>query len=126
MCFERGGFDVVLGNPPWGQKEIAGEQLITKFVRGTYRSVSGIFDWFRPFVEREFLLLRSNGRYGVVLPDTILLKNYESTRRYFLENTSIESITWWGPASQQLLSMSPQYQEHVNQPTKLTRYMSPS
>ena len=96
--FERGGFDVVLSNPPWGQKEIAGEQLVSKFVRGTYSSVSGIFDWFRPFVERELLLLRNNGRYGVVLPDTILLKNYESTRRYFLENTTIESITWWGAA----------------------------
>ena len=94
--FEQGGFDVVLGNPPWGQKQIAGEQLVSKFIRGAYSSVSGIFDWFRPFVERELLILRSSGRYGLVLPDTILLKNYESTRRHFLENTTIESITWWG------------------------------
>ena len=94
--FERGGFDLVLGNPPWGQKQIVGEQLVTKFVRGTYGSVSGIFDWFRPFIERELSILRSSGRYGVVLPDTILLKNYEPTRRYLLENMTIESITWWG------------------------------
>ena len=94
--FQDGGFDVVLGNPPWGQKQIEGEQLVSKFVRGTYSSAAGTFDWFRLFVERGLLLLRNRGRFGLVLPDTILLKNYESTRRYLLEQTAIESITWWG------------------------------
>ncbi len=94
--FERGGFDVVLGNPPWGQKQIEREQAVSAFVRGSYSSVTGVFDWFRLFVERSLRLLRSRGRFGLVLPDTILLKNYEATRRYLLERTEIESITWWG------------------------------
>jgi len=94
--FESGGFDVVLGNPPWGQKQIEGEQLVSKFVRGTYSSVAGTFDWFRLFVERALVLLRNRGRFGLVLPDTILLKNYESTRRYLLEHAAMDSITWWG------------------------------
>ena len=94
--FEEGGFDVVLGNPPWGQKQIEGEKLVSKFVRGTYSSVAGTFDWFRLFVERGLSLLRNRGRFGMVLPDTILLKNYESTRQYLLEHTAMEAITWWG------------------------------
>ena len=59
--------------------------------------MAGTFDWFRLFVERGLSLLRNRGRFGLVLPDTILLKNYESTRQYLLEYTAMESITWWGP-----------------------------
>ena len=93
-----GGFDVVLGNPPWGQKQMANNPAVSKFIRSDYKSLIGIFDWFRPFLERGVSLLRKGGRYGLVLPDTVLLKDYESTRRFLLENTAIKSIIWWGPA----------------------------
>ena len=96
--FARGGFDVVLGNPPWGQKRMAENHAVANFIRSNYQSVAGIFDWFRPFVEKGLSLLRNGGRYGLVLPDTILLKDYETTRRRLLENTTIQSITWWGAA----------------------------
>ncbi len=96
--FEEGGFDVVLGNPPWGQKEIGGGQVVSKFVRGTYSSVDGVFDWFRFFVERSLSVTKNGTRFGLVLPDTILLKNYEPTRRHLLESTALEAITWWGAA----------------------------
>ena len=96
--FASGGFDVVLGNPPWGQKRMAENHAVAKFIRSNYQSVAGIFDWFRPFVEKGLSLLRNGGRYGLVLPDTVLLKDYETTRRRLLENTAIQSITWWGTA----------------------------
>lgn len=91
-----GGFDVVLGNPPWGQKQTSVDPSTVKFIRSEYQSVAGIFDWFRPFLERGLSLLREGGRFGVVLPDTVLLKDYEATRRLLLEAAAIGSITWWG------------------------------
>ena len=48
------------------------------------------------------MLLKTDGVWGQVLPDIILLKNYESTRRFLLENMEIQSIDHWGKAFQQV------------------------
>ncbi len=92
------GFDAVIGNPPWGQKGIPFDESTTLYLRNRYTSVTGILDIFRPFVERGIILGVSGGMFGMVLPDIILLKNYEDTRRYILENLTITHIDWWGMA----------------------------
>lgn len=93
-----GGFDAVIGNPPWGQKEIEKKPLLQQWIRSRFPSAAGIFDVFRPFVELAVRLTRAGGMLGQVLPDTVLLKNYEPTRRLLLEQTSLRSIDWWGMA----------------------------
>lgn len=92
------GFDAVIGNPPWGQKGILFDQRTTSYLRNNYTSLVGILDIFRPFVERAIALTQSIGMFGMVLPDIILLKDYEDTRRYILDNLSITRIDWWGMA----------------------------
>jgi len=92
------GFDAVIGNPPWGQKGISLDENINLYLRNRYTSVTGILDIFRPFVEHGIMLTLSTGMFGMVLPDIILLKNYEDTRRYILENLTITRIDWWGMA----------------------------
>jgi len=74
------GFDAVIGNPPWGQKDIDKNDLISGYLRSRYCSLAGIFDLFRPFVERGVALLRPNGIWGMVLPDVVLLEDYPVTR----------------------------------------------
>jgi hypothetical protein len=94
----RGGFDVVIGNPPWGQKEIDGDPAIKQFLWTRYPSSRGIYDRFRPFVELGIRLLARGGVFGMVLPDIVLLKDYTPTRRFLLDQLSIERIDWWGRA----------------------------
>jgi hypothetical protein len=94
----EGGFDAVLGNPPWGQKAIVASAAVKARVRREYPSSAGIFDWFRPFVELGIRLTREGGYFGMVLPDIVLLKNYEPTRRHVLDHLSIERIEWLGRA----------------------------
>jgi hypothetical protein len=94
----RGGFDAILGNPPWGQKDVADSQGIRQFIRRTYRSCAGIYDLFRPFIERGVQLLKDHGVLGMVLPDIILLKNYPETRTFLLEHLTLRAIDWWGQA----------------------------
>ncbi|GAB4533330.1 MAG: hypothetical protein Tsb0020_49250 [Haliangiales bacterium] len=95
----RGGFDAVLGNPPWGQKGIAQHAQVSAYLRARFESLSGIFDSFRPFVEQGVKLLRrGSGRFGMVLPDIILLKDYPATRRYLLDHLTLTHIDWWGMA----------------------------
>jgi Eco57I restriction-modification methylase/TaqI-like C-terminal specificity domain/Type I restriction enzyme R protein N terminus (HSDR_N) len=92
------GFDAVIGNPPWGQKGISFDEDTDLYLRNRYHSVTGILDIFRPFVECGIMLAVSGGMFGMVLPDIILLKNYEDTRRFILENLTITHIDWWGMA----------------------------
>ncbi|MBI2807447.1 MAG: N-6 DNA methylase [Planctomycetes bacterium] len=93
-----GGFDAVIGNPPWGQKEIAEEQGIKKYVWERYPSAKGIYDLFRPFVQKGVELAHPGGLFGMVLPDIVLLKDYIETREYLLRHLAIEAIDWWGMA----------------------------
>jgi hypothetical protein len=93
--FAQGGFDLILSNPPWGQKIMAADERLKKFVHLNYPSASGIFDWFRPFTELATRLLVKGGVLGLVLPDILLLKNYEETRKFVLNTLEIVSIGWW-------------------------------
>jgi len=93
-----GGFDAVIGNPPWGQKVIGDQSNVRQFVAEAYESVAGIFDLFRPFVERAVKLLRPGGTLGLVLPDILLLKDYPATRAFLLDHLSIDRLTWHGLA----------------------------
>jgi adenine-specific DNA-methyltransferase len=95
---QAGGFDVVLGNPPWGQKGIVVDTAVKQYVWTHYPSSRGIFDLFRPFVEQGVRLLKPGGFFGMVLPDTLLLKNYAQTRRFLLEQLTLDTLDWWGLA----------------------------
>jgi len=91
-----GGFDAVIGNPPWGQKAVASGEAEVRYLRRKYPSVRGIFDWFRPFVEQGLRLLVGGGYFGMVLPDIVLLKNYPDTRKCILDDLALSRIDWWG------------------------------
>src|SRR5208337_671455 len=67
-------------------------------IRARYPSAVGIYDVFRPFVELGVLLTRTQGRFGMVLPDIVLLKDYPQTRRFLLDRLALTRIDWWGHA----------------------------
>lgn len=93
-----GGFTAVIGNPPWGQKQIAKNDRLKRYLWQRYPSSAGIFDLYRPFVELGVRLTAHGGCFGMVLPDIILLKNYEQTRRFLLDQLTLDRIDWWGKA----------------------------
>ncbi len=96
QIMNAGGFGAVIGNPPWGQKEIADQQGIKEYIWSRYPSTKGIYDLFRPFVEKGIELTQRGGFLGMVLPDIILLKDYVETRKLLLERLTIHALNWWG------------------------------
>lgn len=98
LAVPDGPFDAVIGNPPWGQKGIEISAARRRELLTRFPSARGIFDWFRPFVERAVGLLRDGGRLGLVLPDILLLKDYEATRAFLLERTALLDISAQGMA----------------------------
>jgi hypothetical protein len=93
-----GPFHLVFGNPPWGQKAIVADANLKRYLWQRYPSSAGIFDLFRPFVELGVRLTADGGRFGMVLPDVVLLKNYPQTRLLLLDQLELKRIDWWGQA----------------------------
>ena len=90
--FEKGGFDVVIGNPPYVPTEFISEQD-KNFYEKKYKSAFGRINIYPIFYEKGISLLRDNGFLGFITPYT-LLKNqyYIEARRYILENTCIYNL----------------------------------
>ena len=72
--FERGGFDVVLGNPPFmGGLKISGEfgAHYRQWLVSTFTPFKGTADLCAAFYRRVFTLLHDGGRMGMVATNTI-------------------------------------------------------
>lgn len=96
-----GGFDAVIGNPPWGQKAVEFSAAEKAYLREHYQVGRGILDLFKLFCERALKLTKPDGYWGMILPDIVLLKNYPETRRFFLENAALTGIAHAGMAFEQ-------------------------
>jgi len=91
-----GGFDCVLGNPPWGADIPARSKMLLRYCySGSQR---GTIDTFALFTELFALVACSEGLFGLVLPDILLLKNYPGIRLFLLERTAMVEIAHWGQA----------------------------
>jgi len=90
--FKDGGFDVVIGNPPYVNiKEITGDEK--EFYRHQFKYAIEQFDLYILFMEKAFSLLKSGGYFSFIIPDAILSRsNVTEIRKYFLTNTSIKSL----------------------------------
>ncbi len=86
------GFDVVLGNPPYGLVPPESRVAEAHF-RSEFSLFSPKIDRYALFIERAYRLLRPNGELGFIVPDTLLhLKFTEATRQFLLRKTQIHEI----------------------------------
>ena len=90
--FANGGFDIVVGNPPYVSAEYISE-IEKTFYEKNYYSAYGRQNLYIIFYEKAINLLKENGNLGFITPYTIL-KNmyYKEIREYILKNTSILEI----------------------------------
>ncbi len=106
---DAGGFDVVIGNPPYiriqAMKEWASEIM---YLSNNYESAkSGNYDIYVTFVEKGFMLLRS-GLLGFILPNKFFLTDYgENLRGLITKNKAVEKIIDFG--SSQVFSNATTY-----------------
>lgn len=84
-----GTFDVVIGNPPWGQKELRFDDATKALLRENYQTATGVLDPFKLFIERAHQILELGGVWAFVLPDIVLLKNHRTTRELILARSEL-------------------------------------
>jgi type I restriction-modification system DNA methylase subunit len=86
-----GGFDAVIGNPPYVRME---EFISLKnYLRKRYQCHDERSDLFAYFIEKEHKLLRPGGRFGMIVSNKFLRSNYGRPLRDFIaNNATIENI----------------------------------
>jgi len=89
-----GGFDVVIGNPPWGAE--FGEVERTYLVEHYPKVPTKTKDSFFYFITKALTLLRNDGRLGFIVPNTWLLINNAKEFRRDLLSLSVEEIVDYG------------------------------
>jgi type I restriction-modification system DNA methylase subunit len=97
QVFERGGFDVIIGNPPYVPTEYINE-IDKIFLEKEYQSAFGRINLFPIFYEKGLNVLKQNGLLGFITPYTILKNQYyKEARKFILENSKlIELIDFKG------------------------------
>lgn len=93
--FNNGGFDVVIGNPPYGYHEIHSE-ISKKYLKKKFKSSKGSFEHYFLFYEASLNLLKDNGIHGFIVPVTwISIPSAKSLRKYVLENFALLELNWF-------------------------------
>ena len=98
----NGGFDAVLGNPPWDMLRADDSASshpvkdLSSFVRsaGIYQArANGHINLYQLFVDRSLSLVRSGGRLGLVVPSGLATDHgARELRRQLLERCDTDSI----------------------------------
>lgn len=90
----RGGFDAVIGNPPYVRQEELGE--FKGYFQKHYEVYHGIADLYVYFVERGVLLLQPKGIFSYIVANKWMRANYGKPLRSWLKEQRIEEIIDFG------------------------------
>jgi len=85
----NGGFDCVIGNPPYTYRNAISEKE-KEFYKANYNSIEGNFDLYKLFIEKTSYLTKANGYSSFIVPNTFLsAKTYKKLRRIILNEFKI-------------------------------------
>jgi len=100
---KNGGFDVVIGNPPWAfTKYVDWGNNIKDYIKNNYLSVSdnkskanqpGKINLYAIFIIKSLNILKENGLFSYIIPNTILRTTiYDIIRKHILKFSKIKQI----------------------------------
>lgn len=93
--FAEGGFDVVLGNPPYVRQELISD--LKPYLQRRFESYHGVADLFCYFYERGLRLLKPGGRLGYISSNTFFKTGSgKPLREYLLKDATIEGVVDFG------------------------------
>jgi hypothetical protein len=92
---QTGGFDAVIGNPPYVRQELLGEDSKAYFQQH-YDVYHGMADLYSYFIEQSCKLLNPSGFYGVIVANKWMRANYGEPLRVWLKKQAIVELLDFG------------------------------
>ena len=91
---QKGGFDVVIGNPPYIDSEemVRTQPNLREAYSKIYTTAKGNWDIFCIFIERGLTLLKNGGYFGMIVPNKLLSADYALEIRKFVQRYKIVAI----------------------------------
>jgi hypothetical protein len=84
---KAGGFDAVIGNPPYVRQESLGSEF-KEYAKTKYEVYAGTADLYVYFFEIGHKLLRKEGYFGIICANKFMRSNYGKNLRTFLSTKS--------------------------------------
>ncbi len=86
--FSQGGFDVIIGNPPYGATL---DQKQKDYLTSNYNTTEYNFDTYKTFFELGFRILKDGGYLGYITPNTFftLELGANKLRRFLFDNNTL-------------------------------------
>ena len=89
---DSGGFDAVIGNPPYVRIQTTDRKVISYYGEH-YETAVGNYDIYCLLVEKGVKLLRSGGRMGYIVAHRFFKTDYgEGLRKFIADNKNLEQI----------------------------------
>lgn len=90
----RGGFDVVIGNPPYVRQEKLGE--FKNYFESHFQVFSSIADLYSYFIERGYNLLRDGGIFSYIVGNKWMRAGYGEPLREWLGSKNVDEVIDFG------------------------------
>lgn len=84
--FDKGGFDVVIANPPYVKARDSKEKEVRKRIEEKFQTTHKMWDLYVPFLEKALMMLTQNGNATMIIPDTIGRADYTTKIVDMIEN----------------------------------------
>ncbi len=91
---KNGGFDAVIGNPPYVRQEGLGD--LKEYFQRKYTVYHGMADLYAYFIEKGVSLLRDKGIFGYIVANKWMRANYGEPLRKWLKRQCIAQIVDFG------------------------------
>ena len=91
--FEDGGFDVVIGNPPYVNMVNILDENHRKFYQTHYKTVKNKSDLYSIFTEKSSYLLKSKGQFGFIFSNSWMgTESFSSFREFLAKDVKISKL----------------------------------
>jgi adenine-specific DNA-methyltransferase len=88
--FKDGGFDCVIGNPPYVRSDTI-DSVSKEYISKRYSSAIKQYDIYILFIEKSIKLLNTKGLLGIIVSNKFLISDYgKEIRKFILSNTEIK------------------------------------